>query len=69
MNGFAEDIRKAINCASRENGSNTPDFVLASYLISCLDAFDAAVNARAPYAPTRGEAAGNDNQQTKADAE
>jgi hypothetical protein len=32
--------------ASAENGSNTPDFILAQYLTSCLAAFDEAVNAR-----------------------
>lgn len=41
-----EDIQTAINCASAENGSNTPDFLLAEYLTDCLAAFDKAVGAR-----------------------
>lgn len=42
INAFAH----AINCESRENASNTPDFILASYLMACLETFEAAVNAR-----------------------
>jgi hypothetical protein len=44
-----ERIRAAVNSASAENASNTPDFILASYLIACLDAFNAATNARAKW--------------------
>lgn len=36
-------ISNAINGTSAENGSNTPDFVLAEYLFDCLTAFDKAV--------------------------
>jgi hypothetical protein len=39
-------IREAINIASAENRSNTPDFILAEYLTDCLDAFDKATKAR-----------------------
>lgn len=35
-----EEIREAINRNSFENGSNTPDFILATYLIDCLAAFE-----------------------------
>ncbi len=41
--GFRDNLESLINCESRENGSNTPDFILAAYLVSCLAAFDAAV--------------------------
>lgn len=41
-NAFAH----AINSESRENASNTPDFILASYLVECLKNYEAAVNAR-----------------------
>lgn len=37
---FEQAIRKAINCHSMENGSNTPDFLLARYLCDCLDAYN-----------------------------
>ena len=39
-------ITTAINSASAENGSNTPDFILAEYLTDCLAAFDKASRAR-----------------------
>jgi hypothetical protein len=44
--GFRKHLEQAINRHSLEAGSHTPDFVLARYLVSCLAAFDAAVNAR-----------------------
>jgi hypothetical protein len=31
---------------SMENGSNTPDFILANYLVDCLRAFERASNQR-----------------------
>jgi len=39
---LSEEIRAAINRISRENVSNTPDFILAEYLMSCLVAFESA---------------------------
>jgi hypothetical protein len=44
--GLSERIRHALNCVCAENESNTPDFILADYLVSCLAAFDRAVNQR-----------------------
>lgn len=44
--GLRKAIETAINVCCAENGSNTPDFILSKYLMSCLDAFDAATNAR-----------------------
>ena len=41
-----EDIRRVINANSAENGSNTPDHVLALYITECLTTFDKAVRAR-----------------------
>lgn len=35
-NEFRDDLQKLINKHSIENDSNTPDFVLAQYLIDCL---------------------------------
>lgn len=43
---FQEEIRATVNRASKENASNTPDFILAQYLESCLDAFDRATRQR-----------------------
>lgn len=40
------DIRAALNRVSAENGSDTPDFILADYLLDCMRAFDAATAKR-----------------------
>jgi hypothetical protein len=41
-----EQLRRAINLNSAENGSHTPDRILADFLATCLAAFDTASNAR-----------------------
>ena len=43
---FRKDLAELINRHSKENGSNTPDFILARYLDNVLQNFDAAVNER-----------------------
>ena len=43
------EIESAINRANAEGASDTPDWILAEYLISCLAAFDAATNARSRW--------------------
>ncbi len=43
---LSNEIRNAINRVSAENGSDTPDFILADYLVACLEAFDAALRKR-----------------------
>jgi len=43
---FVKELEKLINKRCMENGSNTPDFILAEYLTGCLSAFDAATKAR-----------------------
>ena len=43
------EVEEAINRASRENVSKTPDYILAAYLMRCLDSFEAATNARAQW--------------------
>ena len=45
-NGLRTLIEEAINRTSAENKSNTPDFILAQYLIDCLTAFDKTTKAR-----------------------
>ena len=44
--GFREELETLINRYSKENKSNTPDFVLADYLVNCLNAYDRAVEWR-----------------------
>ena len=41
-----EEIREILNRNSRENMSDTPDFILAQYLIDCLVAFESAMQTR-----------------------
>jgi len=41
-----KDIESALNSCCAENISNTPDFILAEYLIACLSAFDSATKSR-----------------------
>lgn len=40
---FRLELKDLINKHSKENGSNTPDFILAEYLNKCLEAFNSAV--------------------------
>lgn len=46
MTDLRKQIEHAINSASAENGSDTPDFILAEFLTGCLRAFDSAVRDR-----------------------
>lgn len=46
MKGLRHEIEQAINRVSAENGSNTPDFILADFLVSCIAAFDRATQER-----------------------
>ena len=46
---FQYDLEKLINCHSKENTSNTPDWVIASYLVRCLDGFNDCINLRERY--------------------
>jgi hypothetical protein len=41
-----EDISALLNWHSAENPSNTPDFILAQYLLGCLEAYNTAVQQR-----------------------
>jgi len=43
---FQQDLEKLINYYSQENGSNTPDFILAKFLNDCLNAFNEAIPQR-----------------------
>lgn len=43
---FCTELRQLLNKHSKENGSDTPDFVLAEYLNECLRIFDYSVRYR-----------------------
>lgn len=46
MNNFEEDLTTLLNRYSKENNSGTPDFILAGYLIKCLEAYNITVMER-----------------------
>jgi len=43
---FEKELEHLINKHSMENGSNTPDFILAEYMSACLKAYSKAVTTR-----------------------
>jgi len=43
MSDFVKELEGLINKYSLENGSNTPDFILAQYLAESLGAFNRSV--------------------------
>jgi hypothetical protein len=43
---FRDELEYIINKYSMENGSGTPDFILANFMAQCLIAFDTATLAR-----------------------
>jgi hypothetical protein len=46
MDSFEKELEFLLNKYSRENDSNTPDFVLAKYLVNCLHTWNDSVSAR-----------------------
>jgi len=46
MSDFRKDLAEVINRHCKENGSNTPDIILADYLTGCLHNFDDAIAKR-----------------------
>jgi hypothetical protein len=43
---LTDDLAKLLNKHCAENASNTPDYILAQYMMSCLSAFNTAVQQR-----------------------
>ena len=50
-----QQIEHLLNSYSAENESNTPDFILATYITRCLDAFNEATNDRTSWYGNSGE--------------
>jgi len=46
---FKKELTFIINKYSLENDSDTPDFILAEYLISCLESFNKSCNKRSEW--------------------
>ena len=43
---FRNKLEHLLNSESMENGSDTPDFILADYLTRCLENFDETIKQR-----------------------
>ncbi len=52
---FKKELIDLLNSHSLENGSHTPDWILAEYLTDCLKAFDTAQIKRDEWYGYRGE--------------
>ena len=59
MSKFRKELESIINRNSMENGSDTPDLILADYLTDCLEAFDKATKARDKWYGFRGLSSGS----------
>lgn len=46
---LGKKLEKILNNHCAENESDTPDFILAEYLLDCLAAFDKATNRRTKW--------------------
>ena len=46
MTTFEKELEQLINKHSLENSSDTPDFILAQYLVNCLAAWNTTVRLR-----------------------
>lgn len=55
---FEKELRALINRHGLERGSDTPDMVLASFLMSCLAAWDQGVTRRSKWYNNGGEESG-----------
>lgn len=47
--GLRKEMAACLNRYSAENGCDTPDFILADYLLKCLEAFDSATLRRSQW--------------------
>ena len=52
---FKDELTALINKHSKENGSDTPDWVLANYLCGCLEVFDETTKIRTDWYTPKGE--------------
>ncbi len=43
---FEEKLKNLINRFSKENESDTPDYILAKFLLDCLEAYNSAIKSK-----------------------
>lgn len=53
MASFKNELEDLLNRHSKENESNTPDFILADYLIGCLENFNKTIRLRESHNPPK----------------
>ena len=58
---LANELETLLNRHSRENASNTPDFILARFMRECLLSFEAAVRRRDEWMGLNSSASEADN--------
>jgi len=46
MKTFEKELTSLLNRYNKENGSNTPDFLLSEFLIGCLKTYNKALKKR-----------------------
>lgn len=49
MGNLKDELTALLNKFSVENESDTPDFILAEFMIKCLESFKAATNKRTDW--------------------
>jgi len=67
MSDFEKELRGLVNKHSMEGDSNTPDFILAQFLLGCLAAFTVATQQRETWygrdaSPTMGALTGGEGR-------
>lgn len=62
MSDFEQELTDLINKYSKENGSDTPDFILARHLLNCLNNFNDATNKRTGWYIATENAKGANNE-------
>jgi len=55
MADLREELSELLNRKSRENKSNTPDFILANFMLDCLQAGEELVRSREQWYGVKNE--------------
>ena len=65
MSNFRKQLEEIINCNCMENGSDTPDFILAEYMHDCLLAWDRATKRREEWYGRKTQAVSSPNDKLR----
>ncbi len=55
-NVFRKELEALLNKHEKDTGTTTPDFLLANYLIGCMDVYDLTVRKRDNWLVSKGAA-------------